>query len=56
MLTGYEGLRKLSATPPPLVRAAIERLVSFYSAAGPAEDAASWRTRLREFDAARPGN
>jgi tetratricopeptide (TPR) repeat protein len=50
LLAGYEGLRGTPSTPPPRLRLAVERLVSFYVANGRAEEAASWRGRLEELD------
>jgi tetratricopeptide (TPR) repeat protein len=52
LLNGYEGLRDLPSTPPHRVRAAMERLVSFYTASGQAAEAATWNRRLHGFDAA----
>ena len=49
MLAGYEGLRGLPSTPPVQVRAAADRLVAFYVAAGRRDDAAAWRTRVQEI-------
>lgn len=48
LLAGYESLREARATPPPRLRLAIERLVSFFVATGRPENAASWRRRLEE--------
>jgi len=53
LLSGYEGLRDLPSTPPPRVRAALERLASFYAANGQSEEAASWRSRLQANDSSR---
>jgi eukaryotic-like serine/threonine-protein kinase len=47
LLAGYEGLRDTASTPPPRLRAAVERLIAFYVANGKPEDAASWRRRLQ---------
>jgi len=47
MLAGYEALRDLPAAPPPLLRAAIERLVTHYTQVKRASDAAEWRSRLK---------
>ena len=41
LLAGYEGLRDLPSTPPTRLRAALERLVSFYAASGRSDEAAS---------------
>ncbi len=46
LLAGYEGLRAQPSSPAPRVRAAVERLTSFYAARGRAADAAAWRARL----------
>lgn len=54
MLSGYDAMRDLPSTPPPRARAALERLVRFYEGAGRTAEAAPWRKRLQEFDAARP--
>jgi tetratricopeptide (TPR) repeat protein len=53
LLAGYEGLRDLPSTPPLRLRAALERLVSFYVANGRSADAVAWRNRLQGFDASR---
>jgi tetratricopeptide (TPR) repeat protein len=45
LLAGYESLRTVHSTPPPRLRAALERLVSFYVANGRSAEAVSWRTR-----------
>jgi tetratricopeptide (TPR) repeat protein len=47
LLAGYESLRALESTPPQRLRAAVERLVSFYVATGKSAEAATWRSRLR---------
>ena len=47
LLAGYEGLTALPSTPPTQVRAAAERLVAFYVAAGRRDDAAAWRSRAQ---------
>jgi tetratricopeptide (TPR) repeat protein len=47
LLAGYEALRDLPSTPPPRLRAAVERLVAFYAAAGRSAEAATWRNRLQ---------
>jgi len=52
LLAGYEGMTALPSTPPTQVRAAAERLVAFYVAAGRPEDAAAWRTRVQGLAAA----
>jgi Flp pilus assembly protein TadD len=54
LLDGYENLRQAASTPPPRLRAALERLVSFYVARGRSADAAPWRARLKELDAPSP--
>jgi tetratricopeptide (TPR) repeat protein len=48
LLAGYEGLNGLPSTPPLQIRAAAERLVSFYVAAGRRDEAATWRSRLQD--------
>lgn len=48
LLAGYEHLKNTPSAPPPLRRAAIERLVSFYAASGRPADAAAWRARLQQ--------
>jgi eukaryotic-like serine/threonine-protein kinase len=48
LLAGYENLKSTPSAPPPLGRAAIERIVAFYTARGRTADAAAWRARLRE--------
>ena len=53
LLAGYEGLRDLPSTPPPRLRASLDRLVSFYVSSGRPADAAAWRNRLQSFDASR---
>jgi tetratricopeptide (TPR) repeat protein len=53
LLAGYEGLRNLPSTPPPLLRKALERLASFYAATGRSAEAASWRSRLESLDSSR---
>ena len=50
LVAGYEGLRNLPSTPPPRLRVAIERLVSFYVARGRPADAAPWRGRLQDLE------
>jgi tetratricopeptide (TPR) repeat protein len=52
LLAGYEALRDLPATPPPRLRAALERLVAFYVATGRSAEAVPWRNRLQGLDAA----
>ena len=52
MLAGYESMRDLPSTPPTRHRAAVGRLVSFYTATGRAAEAAPWRRRLQELGAA----
>lgn len=52
MLGGYEALRDLPATPPPLLRAAIARLVTHYTRVARASDAAMWQSRLTAAAAA----
>ena len=54
LLAGYEGLRNVPSTPPPRLRAAVERLVQFYVANGRLEEAGTWRDRLAGFDSSRP--
>jgi hypothetical protein len=49
LLAGYDAMRDLPSTPPTRHRAAIERLVSFYTATGRAAEAAPWRRRLQEL-------
>lgn len=49
LLAGYEGLRAAHGTPRDRLRAAIERLVSFYEASGRNKEAAVWRNRLKGF-------
>lgn len=49
LLAGYEGLRETRAAPPPRLRLAIERLVSFYVANGRPEEATPWRRRLEDL-------
>jgi tetratricopeptide (TPR) repeat protein len=53
LLAGYEGLRDVPSTPPPRLRAALERLVVFYVANGRSAEAAAWRKRLQGFDSSR---
>jgi tetratricopeptide (TPR) repeat protein len=53
LLAGYESLRQLGSTPPPLLRTAVERLVSFYVATGKSAEAATWRSRLQGLDSPR---
>jgi tetratricopeptide (TPR) repeat protein len=50
LLAGYEGLRDLPSTPPPRLRVARDRVVSFYVARGRSEEAASWRSRSEGSD------
>jgi tetratricopeptide (TPR) repeat protein len=52
LLAGYEGLNALPSTPPLQVRAAADRLVAFYVAAGRPQDAAAWRARVQGVKAA----
>ena len=47
LLAGYDGLRGLPSTPPMEIRAAAERLVAFYAAAGRPADAATWKNRVQ---------
>ena len=49
MLAGYEGLRALPSTPAVRLRAAIERLIVFYTASGRQEDVGVWRKRSQEL-------
>ncbi|HEX2446101.1 MAG TPA: serine/threonine-protein kinase [Vicinamibacterales bacterium] len=50
LLAGYESMKDLPPTPPPRVRAALGRLVSFYTANRRSDEAAVWRSRLQAFD------
>ena len=50
LLSGYESVKDLPSTPPPRERAALERIVSFYTASGRSDETAQWRGRLQEFD------
>ena len=54
MLAGYEGLRALPSTPPVRLRAAIERLIVFYTASGRQEDVGVWRKRSQDASGAVP--
>jgi tetratricopeptide (TPR) repeat protein len=53
LLAGYEGLRRSASTPPPRLRAAIDRLVSFYTLTGRTDEAASWRARRQALESRR---
>jgi tetratricopeptide (TPR) repeat protein len=53
LLAGYDALWTAPSTPPPRLRAALERLVAFHAARGRSPEAASWRSRLQAFDASR---
>jgi hypothetical protein len=52
LLAGYEALREVRSTPPPRLRAAVERLVSFYEVTRPAQ-AGEWRRQLQELGSLR---
>jgi tetratricopeptide (TPR) repeat protein len=55
LVSGYERLeRTASTTPFACRRAAIVRLVAFYTAGGRPDDAAIWQIRLRTLDASKP--
>ena len=56
LVAGYEGLRDSPVAPPAHLRAAVERLVSFYGASGRPEQAMVWRTRLDGLPAPAPRN
>jgi tetratricopeptide (TPR) repeat protein len=53
LLAGYEGLQGAASTPPPRLRAALERLVSFYAASGRADEAATFRRQLQTLSIGR---
>jgi hypothetical protein len=46
----------LPSTPPPRLRVALQRLVTYYAANGRSADADAWRSRLQAFDASRTRN
>ena len=48
LLAGYGNLKSMPSAPPPLRRAAIEQIVSFYTAGGRTADAAAWRARQQK--------
>jgi len=52
-MAGHEMLSGSASTPDARLRAALERLVSFYSASRRSGEAETWRRRLEAFDASK---